>query len=157
MESYIVNELHSTHRPILESEFNSYLKCIHRLLWKVIEDTPYNKLEYEKYELYTSLLLTFVRSITLSKANKERIINNKPKGIRQFYVEIMDSIYQEELDTSPIVWHIDDNLVDYIRVLLIRARELIVEEMQELMRYNIYVEDLVLKALSEPVEGEEDD
>lgn len=157
IENYIIEEIQSVNRPILEAELNSYLKCIHRLLWKVIEDTPYSSLKYEKYELYTSLLLTFVRSVTLSNINKDRIINNKPKGIRQFYIEIMDSIYQEELDSAPITWHIDKNLTDYIKILLVRARELIVREIQELMHYNIYSEDFVLRALSESIQENEDD
>lgn len=82
----------------------------------VIDKTPYKKDKLMRKRLYLSCLITFLKSVTLSNANKCKIEKRKEKN--NLTDEFLFKIYQQEKDESATLWHLDSSMRDYIIVLV---------------------------------------
>ena len=99
------------HEAIME-EFS----FIPRKIERVIKRSPYRNNPVFCKNLYISLLLSFVDSITLtnsflSKYNKRKV-KDKQADTR------LIKIYMDQQDNKPILYHLPESLSDYVKVLL---------------------------------------
>lgn len=89
---------------------------IPRKIERVIKRSPYRNNPVFCKNLYISLLLSFVDSITLtnsflSKYNKRKV-KDKQADTR------LIKIYMDQQDNKPILYHLPESLSDYVKVLL---------------------------------------
>jgi len=89
---------------------------IPRKIERVIKRSPYRNNPVFCKNLYISLLLSFVDSITLtnsflSKYNKRKV-KDKQADAR------LIKIYMDQQDNKPILYHLPESLSDYVKVLL---------------------------------------
>lgn len=152
----LTQEVIDSTRPLLEVEVQQYLRRIKSVVWQVVEETPF-KNKKDKYELYTSLLLSLLRALTPSKNNAMRIKLNQDKGMKCYYDVILNKVYEEELQSAPVSWNLDGSITGYIKILLIRVREKIIQDIKELTHYQICGEDFITNVLMYPLKEYKDD
>lgn len=107
----------------------------------VINNTPYKRDKLLCKHLYMSCLLTFLSGITLSNQTIERI-NNK-----QQYKEISDNYivkqYQKNLEESLILWKLDEEYGDIVKMLVNKIRTKMSEEINDVVASYTVPDDVV--------------
>lgn len=122
------------------SEFNIYLEDIAKTTRAFLKRIPYYSDKKVWENIYISCLLTLLNSITLSNANKQRII--KYENDASFYKDfIIDRVYKEEQKNCIILYHLESSFKDYIIVLVNSIKHLISTDLCELLHSHIGVED----------------
>ena len=95
-------------------EFDACLHDTPKTLKNFLKRIPYYNDKNTWYNIYLSCLLTFLNAIVLDKKTLERIQALK-------YKEVIDSsqkIWKYNIENNIILYHLDDNMKDYIRVLV---------------------------------------
>ena len=78
---------------------------------------PYRVGTVEWENIYLSCLLSFLNSITLSRASIARVRHFAKNA--KLSAELIDKIYKRERENSTILFHLPDSMHDYITVLVI--------------------------------------
>ena len=108
-------------------DFNLYLHDVAKTTREFISKIPQKKGSAEWRNIYLSVLLSFLNSITLNNKNKEliremgSIIIEKP--------QILNKMYKEERSTGIILFHLDESYRDYVTVLVNRVKHLIASDL----------------------------
>ena len=157
VKSDLIHDVMRTQQGVLTVDINIYLRQLKKCIWNVIDTTPYCNDFVIKSNLYMSILLSFLRSITISNKNKVRISTSYVRSNSKIYEEMLNSIYKIEQETAPVLWHLDKNFLDYVRILLIRVQEQIIYDIQELQHYQIPSEDFITEILMQPLKEIEND
>lgn len=95
-------------------EFNYCLGDIIKTARNYIDKIPYRTQSKKWENIYLSCLLTYLNSITLKNKDISRIqgLKNKKNAIYS-----LEDLYAEEIKDSVILYHLNDNMHDYIYVL----------------------------------------
>jgi len=150
LQNELVETVINTQQTLLKVDVEEYLRQIKRIIWEIINSTPYTD-KVIKNNLYVSVLISFLRSITLSNKNKKRISSNYFYNNARLYEETLNEIYKTEQDNAPVVWNLDVGFIPYIKILLLRVQEKIIQDIQELRNYQIPNEDFITEVLMEPL------
>lgn len=89
---------------------------IPRKIERVIKRSPYRNNPVFCKNLYISLLLSFVDSITLTNSFLSKYTKRKVKD-KQADTRLI-KIYMDQQDNKPILYHLPESLSDYVKVLL---------------------------------------
>lgn len=119
------------------SDFRSCLDDIINTIKNFIYKLPYDNNLYIQ-NIYISCLLSLLNSIVLSKKNKQKLI--KLKNECRLSQEYINKLYKKERDNCIIMYHLDDNLKDYITVLVNEIRHLISNDLSSILSENINYE-----------------
>lgn len=157
VKSDLIHDVMKTQQGVLTVDINIYLRQLKKCIWNVIDATPYCNDFVIKSNLYMSILLSFLRSLTISNKNKVRISTSYVRSNSKIYEEMLNSIYKIEQETAPVLWHLDKDFLDYVRILLIRVQEQIIYDIQELQHYQIPSEDFITEILMQPLKEIEND
>lgn len=119
-------------------EFDLYLGDIPNTIKDFIYKLPYKGKELKN--IYISCLLSIMSGMTLCNSRL-----NKLKSIRRC-TEIVDAVeckmYEDERNESIVLYHLDESMRDYIRVLCNRIRNIIIEDINYLIAYSYHEHDL---------------
>lgn len=104
-------------------EFELCLDDVVQTCKAVISSIPHEKSTAEWYNIYVSCLLTFLNSITLTNFDINRIRKYSKNTSNK--LDSLVSLYKEESNQPPILFHLDENMSDYIMVLVRKMKRAI--------------------------------
>ena len=111
----IENSIQSDYMSGLAEAIFDDFQLVPEMARKIVNKTPYKKNKLLCKNLYMSILLTFINSVTLSNVNIERIERNKNKN--KNFEELLVKLYRAEQENAVILWHLDESMHDYVQVL----------------------------------------
>ncbi len=140
-----------TNSGMLEVNLKLYLDKLPKLIYNILDDTPYRNDKYMMHRLYISSLISLLKSFTLSNEDKNKIITdslNKPKIIDEYTLNPM--YYKANLE-SPTAFHLNKNMEDYIFVLVNRIRNKISLDIKDLIKEYTTDDDIIENILMSPL------
>ena len=128
IREHCVTECRNQTQSALKIEFESYLKRItDTVKWFLKESTPYGDDPCMLHKLYQSCLLTFLNQITLSNENKDRFSNRLKNGYNIDH--FLNQVYEEEKLNSVVLFHLPENMENYVATCVNRVKKLITKEL----------------------------
>ena len=91
------------------------------IIQEVINETPYKTDKLMSKRLYTSCLLTILKSITLSKVSKDKLAGVSEIGGK--HDEVLVKLLSKERASSVTLWKLPDSMRDYVEMLTNKIRE----------------------------------
>lgn len=104
----------------LEESVIESLHFVPNIIKKTINETPYKNDKLMCKRLYMSCLLSIVNGMTLSNSTKNKIAKRSDINERE---ELFIKSLQQERQKQIILWHLDETLKDYIRMLVNKIRK----------------------------------
>lgn len=128
----------------MAKDFITYFKELPKHIQKVVSETPYKNDPVMSRRLYISILLTFMKSITLSNSDIKKVKRRDKRGqeIDNYKVKILE----KEKDINATTWRIDPNLANYINLLTNKVRKSFGEDLADIRQSYVLDED-ELKAI----------
>ena len=117
-------------------EFSYTLSSVSMIVKSHLQKIPYKKNSCEWLNIYVSCMLTLLDSITLSNFNKDRVAH-----IHRSKDQIVDRLYTELRYSDPILFHLDESMSNYIRVLVNELRKVISSQLSFELHTSTSVED----------------
>lgn len=117
------------------ANFKSYMHSIPKTINQYMKKLPYYSDKSMYMNIYTSCLLSFLNSITLSNAEKQRLSSLKFRADR--YQEAINDMYKTEKENSTILYHLDENMRDYITLLTRCITHIIMNDLSQLAHENM--------------------
>lgn len=148
-DSIDINALQDSLRNSVQESYNygmsdqviDDLEKIVLIIRKVVGDTPYKNDKIMIKRIYMSCLLSFLSSITPSNQFISRTCRrSKDKTIKD---ESLLKELERARDNDIILWHLDDSMRDYIKVLNNKVRSLLVKDISDTKSYYELPEDVV--------------
>ena len=110
----------------------SEIEELPKLIKKVSNHTQYKLDKATTNNLYISCLLSLINGITLNSKVEKQIQNKLENGaIRSNFVE---RNRLKNLENSIILWHLSDEYIDVVKVLINRVKVLFVNSVSEIVR-----------------------
>lgn len=103
-----------------------------------------------------SCLITFLRCITLSNENAQKMYSKKDNSLKLNLDDLLENFYQEEAIKAPLAWHLDKSLESYISVLVNGIKEIICKDIKEISSYYVPSEELIKDILMMPLADQEE-
>ena len=100
-------------------DFELSLGTIPQIIRSYLKRIPRCKTSAEWSNIYISCLLTIINRITL--ITEEKISDLDPKKLQK--------LYTRSAATDPVLYHLPESMLDYIKVLVIEIQHLIAEEL----------------------------
>lgn len=110
-------------------EFSLTLGSVCNVIRDHLRKIPYRRNSSEWLNIYTSCLLTFMDSITISNRDLQCI---KEKKFR--LNDVMNRYYTELRYRKPILYHLDDSMSNYISVLVNEIRHVLASQLSFQLR-----------------------
>lgn len=123
--------------------YDEIINSLDNLIYNYLIKIPFKKYSAEWYNIYISVLLTLLNSITLTQNQKVTIAESK--GLSKDH--IVNRIYMELRNSDPILYHLDNSFKPYIKVLSIQIRHLIANELSQENQYYISPENIMKNLL----------
>lgn len=121
----MVDSIQSDYNQGMDFEVEQELANIVDIIKDVVNDTPYKRDKIMSKRIYKSCLLSFLNSITLSN-------NYKTRGAKKSKDAPNDDTIlkelQKERENEVILWHLNDSMKDYIKILNTKVRNKLVED-----------------------------
>ena len=112
-------------------EFNMTLDDVNKTCKHFLKSIPYKQTSSEWLNIYTSVMLTFLNMVTLSKSHQKYIQylqENNSLTDRKLATD-----FNEEYNMKPILFHVDESMSDYILVLARQLRYIISEDLSNIL------------------------
>lgn len=125
VEQVIENMRNNVMSECKEDFSKSYAESVRQLpkmLKEILQETPFRNDKVMCQKLYLSVLLTLLNDLTIPNKLKEKLskVNmNNFKSDKE--LAKMMATYSSNKDT-PILWHIDDDIRDYVRILVCKLK-----------------------------------
>jgi len=131
----------SYNRENIVDDMTETLKAFPTIARQVIKESPYRNDKLLCKNLYTSCLLTFLNSITLTNQTIERLNTKKEsKDLSDSYVVKQ---YQRNLNDSLILWKVSPDYSDIILMLVNKIRTRMSSEINEIVSSNSVPDDVI--------------
>ena len=115
----------------IQVEFEYYLQKLSYTIKHFLQQTPYRNDKVMLNNLYLSCLMTFLNQVTLSNYNKKRYKNRLK---RSYNIEgFLNRVYISEQQYSAVLYHLPDNMQNYVLTLVNQIKKLIVKDMKDLV------------------------
>ena len=150
----VVKSVSKQYTDILRIDFEYYLNKICYTIKGFLKTTPYAEDKLTLHNLYLSCLMTLINQITLCNVNKERLQNKIDKGYRTD--DFINRIYKEEQLTSVVVYHLNPSMKNYISTLVCRIRNLIINDLRDLIGAAQPTDAVVQAVMSSSLENTSD-
>lgn len=124
------------------SEFNLMLSDIGKTCKEFLSSIPYKKSSVEWLNIYTSVMLTFLNSITLNRYSKEKVNHLQDTG--NLNQKKINQIFEEESTDSTILFHLPDNMKNYITVLTRQLKHIVAKDLSDILHTKV-TEDFMLQ------------
>lgn len=141
LESTAIGDLldESTKRQA-KIEFSLYLDDICKTIKAYLRKTPYNNTP-DFINVYTSCLLSFLNIVTLKNSSID-FLSKRDNCIRQTITDdVIEATYKKELDDFVILYKLDKSMRQYIRVLTLKIRDLVGEDLAYILNSSPYSDD----------------
>lgn len=124
---------------LLQSETLIYFNNIANTIKQFLKNTPYYKDKKTYLNLYISCLLTLLRSVTLSNEQ----LKNYSKSTRLNKESWLEDAYYKASLEAPVVWHLPQEMVEYVGVLVEQIKTLIINDINYLIKVYTPKEDIL--------------
>lgn len=133
------------------SDFGITLLDVGATCRKFLSTIPYDKNSSIWMNIYISVLLTFLDSVTLRNKSKRRLNHlDDTNFLKDYHI---DNFYEEERSGDPILYHLPEHMKNYISVLSRQLRAIIAKDLCDILQTKVYSDyDLTRYSLSEFVE-----
>lgn len=101
-ENLTSNILNCSANGLLEVDITQYFKSITSTIKNFLYSTPYSNDPYIFKNLYMSCVLTLLRAVTLSNANKQKLYCKDSEDFKTNIDNVLDKAYYEESLSAPI-------------------------------------------------------
>lgn len=142
-----ISEYDSCYNGLLNIDVKTYLTQLKPLIWEIIEMTPYYSDIKMRHNLYISCLLTLVRSVTINNKDLYRFSNRLSNSTYSFTDNAFETLFNKEWETAPVVWNLPKEFKDYVKILVIKIKNRIMDSLKDLVGYYALNEDLVSDVL----------
>lgn len=129
------NKISDSVDDLMKVEFRSCLGDCCNSIKEFLKSIPYKYKSAEWYNIYFSCLLSFLNSITLSKAEELRLRSAKYR-INDHSL-LLESYNKQQYEDFVILFHLDNCMKDYIRILVIQIKHIIAKDLSELLHTEI--------------------
>lgn len=116
---------------LLRVDFEYYLKKITHTIKAFLQTTPYSQDKVFMHNLYVSCMMTLLNQITLNNYNKKRYKNRLRRGYN--IDDFLNKVYISEFVDSVVLFHLPDNLENYVSTLVNMIKKLLVKDMHDLI------------------------
>lgn len=142
---------------LLAADVELYLSRVTAVIKNCVLATPYSSDPLITHNLYLSCLLTFLRGITLSNVNQERLKHFSEQKVRVLSQATVDKIYKEEQESAPVVWRLPKSYLPLINVLYAKIKQCVAQDIKGLVTdYQISDDVMQTILLTGEQEGEDD-
>lgn len=156
-EYSFADKLKDTVDELTAKDFEVCLLDVVKTARGFLSKIPYKKDSADWMNIYTSCMLTFLNSITLTNDEKSRIENYKRSMISKdnFYI----NLYNKEAEDAVILFHLPETMHDYIEVLVRKMKRAIASDLSFCLKTyipsNQGLEMLVIPTLNGEVYSED--
>ena len=126
----VVERIIAYNNDFVHVEFTYYLDKISNTIKDFIYKLPYSSNKKLSHYIYISCLISLLKSITLSNSNKVRLDKRRFKPSED---DLIDRLYKEETDNSVTLYHLPQNMYNYIDTLVKEIRHLIVNDLKDII------------------------
>lgn len=149
---YTYHSVIDTTNDFLISDIESCLNTVDKIVKDVIKSGYYGNDPVLSWKLYTSVMLSLLRNLTISYKNKNKL---------NFYLskttpleETMSDILCDETSSAPVVYDLDDEYIEYVAFLLQKVKIEITNNLKEVLHeYALsdeVVQDILMAELDNP-------
>lgn len=125
------------------SDYKLLMGNIGKTCEKFLLTIPYKPDTVEWLNIYTSVLLTFLSYITPSVKNKDKIDNLAKHN--NLNIEHIESVFKDESLKEPILYHLDNNMRDYIIVLTKQLKHIVAKDLSDILHTKVSYDSLVIE------------
>lgn len=116
-------------------DFESTLGNVHRTCDKFLSTLPYKKGTTEWLNIYISVMLSFLDSVTLTQNQTKRIEHLEGTGrLKDTHIE---NFYAANRTSSPILFHLPKSMENYITVLTRQLRHIVASDLSDILHTKI--------------------
>ena len=118
---------------------------------KFLSTIPYDKDSTIWMNIYISVMLTFLNSVTLRNKSKKRLQHlDDTHFIKDYH---LDNFFADEREDEPILYHLPDHMKNYIDVLSRQLRNIVAKDLCDILQTKVHSDyELAEYSLSEFVE-----
>ena len=113
--------------------FNDIVYSLEDIVYIYLQKIPFKRDSVEWYNIYISVILTLLNSITPTDLQMKKIKEALPKNKD----EVIDKIYKELRNAPAILYHLDNSMQPYIKALAVEIKHAISAEMSRECKYFI--------------------
>ena len=135
---------------LMVTEYRYYLTQLPSTIKAIIKESPYSSNPVLSHNLYVSCLLTILKSITMSNKNKEKLAGRVKKG--RDVSDLVDKIYEEESQDDVVVFHLNKNMKNYIKLLTVRCKKEIAKDLRYIIGSHELSDSVIKDMLMQPLE-----
>ena len=139
----------------LKAEFEHYITTIPQTVKHAIKDIPYKNDKVMMHNIYISCMLTLLSSMTLSNVNKKKLDKKVQRGSQ--VDDLINTMYTEESNVDPILYHLDKSLGNYISTLTNKIKAELATDLQDVIGMNQPSDDIVMRVMMSPKAEETDE
>lgn len=126
-------------------EFDMTMQDVCKTCKVFLSTIPYKRDSVEWLNIYTSVMLTFLNSVTLRNKSKKRI--EHLQSTTRLKDSHITSFFEDERDSAPILFHLDSSMSDYITVLTRQLRRIVAKDLSSIL-HTAVTSDIQLSELS---------
>lgn len=130
----LLNNMHdaiqSDYQWGLFEEIFSQLESLPRYIEEVVQESPYKNDVLTARRLYMSILISFLKGITISNPGLEKVKKREDKNLKTDGVVL--KMLEKERENSTTVWRLKDSMLNYVEVLTNRVRKKFGQDLIEL-------------------------
>ena len=126
-------------------DFNLTLADVSKTCKHFLKSIPYKSDTVEWLNIYTSVMLTFLNSVTLDNGQLRHIQYLQENNTLTDSKLITD--FNEEYNEKPILFHLDESMSDYILVLARQLRYIVSEDLSDILHTSVD-RDFILAGVS---------
>ena len=145
----------NNNKKFLETEFNYYFKKLNKTIKHTLLTIPYASDKLIFHRIYMSCYLSLLKQMTISNKNKVRLTRRESKGLN--LENLIDGIYAEERNDEVVLFHLEDNMQNYIDTLVRKIKHNICKDLRYLIGSNTPSDALINGILTSPMEGNNTD
>lgn len=146
-----ISDIRNLNSSLVSVECNYYLSSIHSSIRGILEKTPYRNNKVILHNLYISCLLTFLKSITLSKRSLARLEDRKAKKLS--LEGVLDGLYaRESREDNIVLYHLDPSMHNYVAFLFNKIKKEVVKDLNYIIGSYEPSESVIKDLLMSPLE-----
>lgn len=126
----IHNAIQSDYQWGLFEEIFSQLESLPRYIEEVVQESPYKNDVLTARRLYMSILISFLKGITISNPGLEKVKRREDKNLKTD--DVVLKMLEKERENSTTVWRLKDSMLNYVEVLTNKVRKKFGQDLIEL-------------------------
>lgn len=119
-------------------DFKSTMMDVGKTCRHFLQTIPYGTKSAEWMNIYVSVMLTFLNSVTLrNKSNRELNRLEETGYLRDYHI---DNDYEQERNEPPILFHLPDHMANYIQVLSRQLQSIVARDLSEILHTKVHAD-----------------